>query len=287
MRPSLFLSGTVVVVSQPGDGVRLFDLDGRPLTDGPVGGSRPIGVERPAGVALDGDKRLWVCEPQASAVHAYTAFGRPAARLADPGAGRGPVRDAPGVLGRPWALDVRGDTDALELLVGSRGRRRHALQVFDEGGRLVRSLRPGGESHGAFREVESVALDGRFVYAAQTDGRVYVYRDLAHHFSFRVELERGQEPRLRAIAPAGGGRIAVLSETAGVLLLDASGKPLARPVPVGVHDGGAWDLDHPVDLVVERGREDARRRLVVMDRDGARVQVFSLVGVAFGAFAVD
>lgn len=287
MRPSLFLAESVVVVSQPGDGVRLFDLDGRPLTDAPIGGTSLEGVRRPAGVALDGDKRLWVCDPRSHAIHAFTAFGRRVAQLVDREPGEDRAKDAPGVLGRPWAIDVRGDTDELDLLVGSRGRRRHALQVFDEGGRLVRSLRPAGASHGTFVGIEGVAFDGRFVYAVESGGRVSVYRDLEHHFGFRVTLPSGADPRLRAVAPAGGGRIAVLSESAGVLVYDAGGAVVARPVATGEIEGGAGELEAPVDLVVERGRPDARRRVVVMDRDGARVQVFSLVGAAFGAFAVD
>lgn len=277
MRPGLALNGPIVVASQPGDGIRLFDLDGRRL--GADGGAATFEIERPAGVAMDDDRRVWVCQPDASAVVAFSAFGRASARLVDSIEVAG--RDAPGVLGRAFALDVRGDTDGLELVVASRGRRRHGLQVFDESGRCTRSLRPDGASHGTFRALEDVAFDGRFVYAVQSHGRVSVYRDLDHHFGFDVPIDA---PRLRAVAPAGGGRIAVLDELEGVLVFGPGGELLDRPLPVGVHRGGASDLESPVDLVVERGRDDARRRLVVMDRDGARVQVFSLVGSPFGVF---
>jgi len=283
VRPSLALNGSIVVASQPGDGVRLFDLDGRRLGGG--ANAATFDAERPAGVAMDDDRRVWVCLPHEAAVVAYSAFGRAAARLVDPPDAAG--RDAPGVLGRPYAVDALGDTDELRLVVASRGRRRHALQVFDEAGRCVRSLRPGGASHGAFRALEGAAFDGRFVYAVEAGGRVSVYRDLDHHFGFVVSGPDADGPRLRAVAPAGGGRIAVLCERAGVLLFGPGGELLGRRIPTGPHAGGASDLEAPVDLVVERGRDDARRRVVVMDREGARVQVFSLVGAPFGAFDTD
>jgi len=79
----------------------------------------------------------------------------------------------------------------------------------------------------------------------------------------------------------------VVCERADVLLFGPGGELLGRRIPTGPHAGGASDLEAPVDLVVERGRDDARRRVVVMDREGARVQVFSLVGAPFGAFDTD
>lgn len=290
MRPSLALNGSIVVASQPGDGVRLFDLDGRRLGANEDGAAAAavFDVDRPGGVAMDDDRRVWVCEPHASSVVCFSAFGRPAARLVDGPDASG--RDAPGVLGRPHAIDVRGDTDGLELVVASRGRRRHALQVFDEAGTCVRSLRPGGDSHGTFRSLEGVAFDGRFVHAVEAGGRVSIYRDLDHHFGFdaaAIANVASEGLRLRAVAPAGGGRVAVVSERDGVLLFGPGGAFLGRPIPTGPHAGGASDLEAPVDLVIERGRDDARRRVVVMDREGARIQVFSLVGSSFGTFDTD
>ncbi|QDU84508.1 hypothetical protein Pla163_16180 [Planctomycetes bacterium Pla163] len=310
MRESIGLSGGLLVVSRAVGGLAFYDLDGRLLSRTALV-TESGDVPRLAGVALDGDKRVWCCDPDAGAVRAFTAFGREVARLVDPDrAAAGPERSAPragsaterdavGRLGRPWAVAVRGDSDGLELAVASRGTRRHALHLFDEGGRLLRSLRPRGDSHGHFEGLEGVALDGRLLYAVEGNGRVSVYRDLEHHFDFRVEARHGVEPQLRAVAPAGGGRIAVVGENVGLVLFDATGRPIGNPIAAShrppdelggefaADESGAvasdGTLDHPTDLVIERGRPDARRRVVVADRDGARIQVFSLAGECYGA----
>ena len=39
------------------------------------------------------------------------------------------------------------------------------------------------------------------------------------------------------------------------------------------------------DVVVERGESDRAARVVVIDKDGERVQVFTLEGRSYGAFA--
>jgi hypothetical protein len=310
MRESIGLSGGLLVVSRAVGGLGFYDLDGRLLSRTALVTESGV-VPHLAGVAIDGDKRVWCCDPGAGAVRAFTAFGREVARLADPDRGHAEreraeprhasatERDAAGRLGRPWAVAVRGDSDGLELAVASRGTRRHALHLFDEGGRMVRSLRPRGDSHGHFEGLEGVALDGRLLYAVEGNGRVSVYRDLEHHFDFRVEARHGAEPQLRAVAAAGGGRIAVVGENVGLVLFDATGRPIGNPIAAsdnhgdgtgagftaGDSGGTATDgtLDHPTDLVIERGRLDARRRVVVADRDGARIQVFSLAGECYGA----
>ena len=277
MRPSLSISSGVVVLSRPIEGIGLFDLDGRRLARD----FRPAPVlegarTQLAGVGVDGDRRAWIADPAGSAVRAFTPFGLEVARLVDQS--RASI-DAAGRLGRPWSVAVRGDADGLELLVASRDRHRHALQLFDESGRLVRSLRPAGDSHGRFDGLEGVAFDGRFVYAVEGGGRVHVHRDLEHHFGFEVE---GRGTALRAVAPAGNGRLLVLCATAGLLLFDASGRVVAHPVVCGDDEG---QLDGPSDLAVERGSTDERRRILIVDREGERVQVFSLAGKCFGSFA--
>lgn len=296
MRESIGLSGGLLAVSRAGAGLAFYDLDGRLLSRAtlvPASGD----ARRLAGIAIDGDKRVWCCDPDAGAVRAFTAFGREVSRLADPErvesslegsrprTGVATERDVAGRLGRPWAVAVRGDSDGLELAVASRGTRRHALHLFDEGGQLVRSLRPRGDSHGHFEGLEGVALDGRLLYAVEGTGRVSVYRDMEHHFDFRVEAPRGLDPKVRAVAAAGGGRIAVVGENVGLVLFDATGRPIANPIvaAVGAHVEVDGAVEHPTDLVVERGRPDARRRVVVADRDGARIQVFSLTGECYGA----
>jgi hypothetical protein len=279
VRPSLSLAGNLVALSRPVEGLAYFDLDGRRLSRDLV--PEPLvegGTSRIAGCGIDGDRRVWVADHGAGAVRVFTPFGREVARLVDARPGPGDTR---GRIGRPWALAVRGDGDGLELLVARRESLRHALQVFDERGALIRSLRPRGESHGHFEGLEGVAFDERFLVAVESHGAVHVHRDFEHHFTFETRLA---DAALRAVAPAGGGRLLVACANNGLVLFDGSGRLITRVVANGPGDD---ELDGASDLAVERGRSDDRRRVVVVDREGERVRVFSLRGHCFGPFALD
>lgn len=278
MRPSVALLHNLVALSRPVEGLSYFDFDGRRLAREFV--PEPIvagGATRIGGCGIDGDRRVWVADHGAGAVRVFTPFGREVARLVD----TEPLpNDVRGRIGRPWAVAVRGDGDGLEVVVARREPLRHALQVFDERGQLVRSLRPRGESHGRFEALEGVAFDERFLVAVESHGAVHVYRDFEHHFTFDTRLEGAA---LRAVAPAGGGRVLVACANNGLVLFDGSGRRVARIVANGPGDD---ELDGASDVAVERGRSDDRRRAVVVDREGERVRVFSLRGECFGSFAL-
>ena len=67
-----------------------------------------------------------------------------------------------------------------------------------------------------------------------------------------------------------------------LLLCDASGRILRVLATEGA---GAGCVDQPGDVVVEEGDRDATSRVVVIDREGERVQVFTLEGRCYGSFA--
>lgn len=265
--------------------VRLFDLDGHALAGGFSVGDGSTAVAA-TGVAVDEDRRVWLADPLNGVVRGFNVFGREGLRFGpeDPAAHPEPLRqpDVARAIGRPLAVAAEGSADDLRLAIGSDGDRRHGLQVFGPEGHLLRSLRPRGESHGRFQGVSGVDLSGRWVAACEPRaGRVQLFRDLDHHFSFDVRSASGPaEPRAVALLPDGGTLVACAGEHSAVLRFDASGRPVGELVSAGAAEGQVQD---PSDLVVEPGREELRTRVAVIDQSGDRLQVFSLAGAYFGS----
>lgn len=269
--------------------VRLYDLDGRELE----GGFSYRDRERPQttafGLAVDRDRRLWIADPEAGAVRGFTVFGSERLRLGPSEERRAALdavelaADRAGVLHRPTAVACEGSADGLTLLVGSAGRRRHALHVFAGDGELIRSLRPMGDSHGRFGGVAGVALDGRYAFACEPRaGRIQVFRDLDFHFAFGLPDVRGATPEPRSVARLADGRLVVAwgGERSGVGIVSPDGRPLAVLAGHGTADG---EVVEPSDVVVEPGPPRSRTRVVVADADGERVQVLTLDGRCYGA----
>ncbi len=290
MRGSLALSNGIVYVVRHARvaEVRSYDLDGAPqgvrFEIGQLGGS--IGDRADAeGIAVDRDRRLWIADAASGAVRAFTVFGVEIAVV--PGREPGEA-DQRGSIGRPVAVAVDGVEDEMRLLVASAGERRHALQLFDRGGEWLASLRSRGDPQEQFRGLVRVAQRGRFAYACESGtGLVQVFRDGEFHCAFAVPQNPRAAERLvpRAVAPLADGRLVVASsaEHGGALdLLDAGGRPLARLAGAGT---GSGEVFEPTDVVVDEGEADRRSRVVVIDQDGDRVQVFTLEGLCYGSFA--
>ena len=287
MKPCIAVQQGVVFVAQGlWDGrVDLFDLDGRRLEGGfsfSALDPGPAGVE---GLAVDGDRRVWIADPKGFAVRGFSVFGQEVLRL-------GPAdRDVPktereadraGVLGRPAAVAAAGHAEELVLVVGSRGRRRHGVQVFGPGGVLVRSLRPRGDSHGVFHGVAAVAIAGRRVYAAERHvPRVQVFEGLAHWQDHVLD-----DPNVAGVVDVDAfddGRLALCSrgrEGGGLWLVEHGGRTRLL-VPPGHREGSVLE---PTGVAFARETSGSEPLLAVIDSDGERIQLFDLEGRCFGRF---
>ncbi len=268
--------------------VRAYDLDGRELSEGFSFRDERVHRSVVAGIAVDDDRLLWIADTPSSRVRTFTVFGQEVgglgAGLSESLEGLAAV-DTAGLVRAPVDVEVRGDTDGRQLFVASGGLRRHAVQVFDGEGTLIRSLRPRGHADRQFDRVQGISLAGRFVYVAEGGGgQVQVFRDGDFHFQFAPVSRSPQRFWPTAVAPLEDGRIIVCAggEASSLLLFDSAGRLLRQLAQGGDEEGCVME---PSDVVVEPGQDDRSTRLAVLDRDGDRVQVFTIEGQCFGAFA--
>lgn len=282
MRGSLALQNGVLYVGrhEATAHVRPYDLDGVPLSDGfSFRGPSRAQVEL-VGLAVDPDHQVWIADAAQAAICRFTLFGRAVGKWLAAAEG-----DVAGSFGRLVDLEV-GDRDGrLECLVASGGWRRHAVQVFDEEGRWLASLRSEGDPQSNFHGVTRVARSGSRIYVCEAHaGRVQVFRDGGFEFLFKLPAPgRGvREPA--AIAPLEDGRmlVACSGDSSGLALVDRGGR--VERWLAGSGDGSGEVLD-PTDVAVETGREDRSTRVAVIDRSAERVQVFTLEGRYQGALA--
>lgn len=271
--------------------VATYDLDGHRLEGGFGFRDEATGRSSAAGLAVDDDHRVWVADAAGKRVRAFTLFGRALVDVVDeeadeegaPGE-RGPTADVRGALGRPVGVAVRGCDDELELVVASAGRRRHALQVFHPASGGVRSLRPEAGPRGTFHDLAGVAVRDDRVYACEAGaGAVRVYVGGALHWSVEVAVAGAGRFRPTAAAPLedGGLVIACGDPAASALVVTEPGGRVRRVLAEGGSEEG--QVEEPLDVVVEE-HGTGGPRVVVIDRAGERVQVFTLEGRCFGAF---
>jgi hypothetical protein len=266
--------------------VRAFDLDGAPLEAGFTFADRELGRSTVSGLALDDDRHVWVADTPAQRVRLFTLFGTEIGGL-----GAGPedlapdlVPDRAGEVRAPVDVAVEGDSDHVKLVVASGGERRHAVQVFGGSGAFVCSLRPEGDPGRRFRRVAGIGLFGRILAVAEAGaGRVQVFRDEEFHFAFSLSAARAGpfEPTAVAALPDGRFVVAHRGPGGGVVLVDASGRPLATLARAGALEG---EVDDPSDLAVDATGRDRTTRVFVIDAAGERVQVFTLEGRCYGSF---
>lgn len=281
MQGSLCLRSGVLYVARHAQAafVRPYDLDGRPLSRGFTllaedGESCVAG-----GIDVDSDRQVWVADRSAGCVRAFNLFGVQTARI--DGAERG-REDARGVLRAVTDVALSEDDEQRTLTIASRGWRRHAVQVFRSDGTCLASLRPEGDPLGRFRDAVRVAVRGRFTYVCEYGaGRVQVFRDREHHFTFRPLDARGVAVQPAALAPLADGRmvIAAGAEDARLLHYDGSGRLIRELARTG---GDGVDLRHPGDVAAEDGGDEGSARVAVIDCDAERVQVFTLDGACHG-----
>lgn len=258
--------------------VRTFDLDGHRLESGFSFGAAAHGAlgASATGLTVDDDHRVWVADPVGGCVRAFSLFGVEHAGLSVAG-----------------AIDVAaaGVEDDQVLLVGSQRDGRRAVRLWRPGGEAVATLRSLGDPKRSFLDVVGVALLDRFVFVCEArPRRVQVFRDGEFHFAIEPPAvqtagsARAPEPRAVAALPDGRIVLALAGEPSALLLLDGAGR-LVRVLAVHGNDDGA--VFHPTDLALEdAGVDDRHKRLVVIDREGERVQVFTVAGTCYGAFDV-
>jgi len=311
MHGALALSAGVLFVGRSAKTatIQAFDLDGRVLRPGFEFRDEALGRSSVAGLALDDDRRVWVADSAARKVRGFTVFGRPIAEL---GGRPEDQLDARGALGSPIAVRARGGDERLLLLVASGGQRRHALQFLRPLDGRQRSLRSLGEAEGTFddladvhwastRELDPAASPARtsavgdtsddgaenraddFVLACERRARrLQVFRGATFHYAFRVPGRPEAAVRLadgRCVVALGQDELTGEMRNVGgvVLLLGPDGRVLRTLA-------GPDELEHPTALVALPGATDDETRVWVLDREGSRVQLFTLDGRGWGQF---
>ncbi len=263
-----------------------FDLDGAPLEAAFSFRGEDDGAASVCGLDVDADHRVWVADGVGGRLLGFTLVG---AALAEVAGSRSGAHDARGVLGKCIDVLCVDEDDEQRLIVASGGTRRHAVQVLPLGpGRRDVSLRPMGHQDGHFRDVRGLALgDGdRELFVCEAGGaRLQVFRELDFHRSLVVACGRvAFEPNAVAVCEDGRLVVAQGGEESALLLCSADGRLLQVLAAHGEDEGQVLD---PGSVVIEPGRDDRHTRVLVIDRDGLRIQVFNLAGQCWGAFLGD
>lgn len=272
MHGSLALENGVVWLARygKGGGLAAYDLDGHRLGPAFELGTVASGAPRVSGIEVDGEHGLWIADEERGCVRGFSVFGVEGKTL-------GSERAA-----RASCVATSGEDDGRRIWIGCAGRRHDAVQAYAPDGELVGGLRCMGDPAQEYRDVSGIAMGERLSYVCEwRAGRVQVFRDLDFHFAFGLERGAAFEPT--AAAPLSDGRVLVTSRGAdsGLFLFDEAGRLMARLAEAGEDSGQVFE---PSDVVVEEGYEDRLTRIVVVDRDGDRVQVFSLSGACYGSF---
>ncbi len=266
--------------------VAAFDLDGRPLETRFAFRDEVVGRSTVDGLDVDDDHRLWVVDGAAARIRCFSLFGREVASVGDETPpGNAPSRDARGELGVPVDVRVSGSDDDQVVLVASGGVRRHAVQQLRVSSGTGDSLRPLGDPEGRFQRVRSLDVSGETLAICEAGARrVQLFQGRPgerYRFDFAFEVPEGIGTP-EALAVVGDGRVLVATRgpTSGLHVFDAAGR-LRRTIAGA---GAETELEEPCAVAIERGVDDRRARVCVLDRDGGRVQVLSLDGRAFGSF---
>ncbi len=275
--------------------VEAFDEGGRPLAARFTFRDADVGRSSVAGLDVDADHRIWVADEAAGKLRAFTLFGLPVATL---GGTAEDLLDVRGALGAPVAVRARGSDERLVLLIASGGRRRYALQLHRPHDARTRVLKSLGEAEGTFDDLADVhwstargpgphGADHEFdlddgddwiVTTERRARRLQVFR--GGRFVHAVALA-GMPATPEAAVRLPDGRFVVAFGAAGdggaLTLLGRDGRRLAALA-------GPDEVDHPSGLALLPGATDAETRLWVVDREGTRVQLFTVDGRGWGEF---
>lgn len=263
--------------------VRSFDLGGRALGPGFEFRDARAGRSAAAGLAVDEDHTLLVADTPAGRVRRFSLFGRELSGIGAPGV---LAPRLPGLVTHPVDVETRGHRDEGWIAIASGGEQRHGLQLFEPDLSFRTSLRSLGDPNRAFHGLCRLASEGELLYAAEAGAcRVQVFRREEFLFAFQLRARGGEACEPSGLAPASGGRlvVAVRAPESALLLVDGSGRPLAQLAGAGQAEGQVLD---PSDVTLEPGTDDRHARIYVVDRDGLRVQVFTLAGHCLGSISL-
>lgn len=267
--------------------VRAFDLGGRELAPAFSFKDPMVGRSAVSGLAVDEDHAILVADTPADRVRRFTVFGREIGGIGvSMGAGDAPGPVLPGLVVRPRDVEVRGNAGEGWVAIACGGEERHAVQLFDPDFSYRASFQSMGESGGRFGSVVRLAADGEALCVAESSARrVQVFRSEKFLFAFQLTNRAGEFFEPSAIAAVGDGRMVVgcRAPQSALFLVDQAGRPVRLLAGEGESDGCVVE---PTDAVLEPGECDARARLFVIDRDGLRIQVFTLEGGCLGSFSM-
>ena len=216
-----------------------FTPDGRLIHSWGELGDREGQLNRPSGIAFDPEGALWVSDTLNHRVQRFTKDGKLLAAWGGFGSGEGQ-------LNMPWGIDLNplGHVYVSDW-------RNDRVQKFDEDGRFIDQIGGSGDGNGQFNRPAGLAVDA--------DGDVYV-ADLGNH---RVQMfDREGRYLLKFLGDGTLSRQAREQALAGAMSLRlramATGELEAEKLFKG-----------PYSLTV-----DGQGRMVVVDRDHHRVQVY-------------
>lgn len=232
------------------------------------------GYSDAAGVAMDEHFHLFVADPHADRVRHFSAFGRHLGDLGASGPDTGDEgRDRPGVLDRPHAVALLGDT---VVVAGGDRPRRRAVQRFARGGEALRPLSSGGVAEATFGAPRGLAVHGEELFVADTlAGRIQRFRDGV--FVAHLPVRATGAARPVGVLRLEGDLLLVADrgDDAGLVAITTSGAPSSAAAGMVRH------LQEPSALAA-----DQRGRIYVLDRGGERVVRFT-PDLAFDDVVVD
>jgi hypothetical protein len=255
-----------------------FDVNGRRLGPG-----FEVGADV-RDIAVDEDRRVWTADAASGSLRAFTAFGAEIAALRS---SYDPESDRPRTFGDPAGIAAQGVEGEARLLVSRRGTRRHALLLVEPAEGAIRSLIPDGDPQGLYSGLGGVALSSRLAYACEpAKGSVQVFRDGEFHFRISMPRPRHGRPLFQpcGVAALSDGRSVVACRGGGegaVFLYDAGGS-LVRCIAGSETDTG--EVEEPTAVVVQEDGGERSSLALVLDREGERIQAFTLGGDCLGAF---
>jgi DNA-binding beta-propeller fold protein YncE len=253
----------------------IFDTGGHALrTVGAGPGTMPGQLNFPYGVAFDRPGRLFVADDLNHRVVRYSSAPK------YPYKGRwGSYGTAPGQLAYPRGLAVDG---AGNVYVANTGDDR--IDVFDRGGKLLRSFGASGRSAGQFDEPLGVTADASGIRAVTdaVNGRVELLNPDGTIATVWGSPNPGPtilpDPVSAAFDPAGNLYVLDRRRARIVVFARGTGTP-ARSI--GLPGSGPGQLLDPAALTI------AGTTISVADTGNDRVSLFSTAGTYLGSFATE